>query len=74
VDLPFSEASQLHQPPKQHRQISLLTVIHIVSPLYRQSPHFDFNSVRPTSIASTYEDYAFDDRPMDEKPDEDEFE
>lgn len=41
---------------------------------YFKQVHFNFNSVRPTTIASTYKEYAFDDRPMDEKPDEDEFE
>lgn len=41
---------------------------------YFKQVHFDFNSVRPTTIASTYKDYAFDDRPMDEKLEEDEFE
>lgn len=41
---------------------------------YFKQVHFDFSSVRPTTIASTYKDYAFDDRPMDEKLEEDEFE
>lgn len=41
---------------------------------YFKQVHFDFSSVRPTPIASTYKDYAFDDRPMDEKLEEDKFE
>lgn len=41
---------------------------------YFKQVHFDFSSVRPTTIASTYKDYAFDDRPMDEKLEEDDFE
>lgn len=41
---------------------------------YFKQVHFDFSSVRPTTIASTYKEYAFDDRPMDEKPEEDDFE
>lgn len=41
---------------------------------YFKQVHFDFKSVRPTTIASTYKDYAFDDRPMDEKLEEDDFE
>lgn len=41
---------------------------------YFKQVHFDFKSIRPTTIASTYKDYAFDDRPMDEKPEEDNFE
>ena len=34
----------------------------------------NLDSVRPTTIASTYKQYAFDDRPMDEKPSADPFE
>lgn len=41
---------------------------------YFKQVHFDFHSVRPTTIASSYKDYAFDDRPMDEQPEEDNFE
>lgn len=41
---------------------------------YFTQVHFDFNSVTPTTIAKTYKDYAFDDRPKDEKPDNDEYE
>lgn len=41
---------------------------------YFKQVHFDFHSVRPTTIASSYKDYAFDDRPMDEQPEEDDFE
>ena len=41
---------------------------------YFKQVNFEFNSVRPTTIASTYKQYAFDDRPMDEKPSADEFE
>ena len=36
--------------------------------------NFEFNSVRPTTIASTYKQYAFNERPMDEKPVADEYE
>lgn len=41
---------------------------------YFKQVNFEFNSVRPTTIASTYKQYAFDDRPMDEKPSADPFE
>ena len=41
---------------------------------YFKQVHFDFSSVRPTTIASTYKEYAFDDRPMDETLEEDDFE
>lgn len=41
---------------------------------YFKQVNFEFNSVRPTTIAYTYKQYAFDDRPMDEKPSEDPFE
>lgn len=41
---------------------------------YFKQVHFDFNSVIPTTIATTYKEYAFDDRPKDEKPNIDEFE
>lgn len=41
---------------------------------YFKQVHFDFSSVRPTTIASTYKEYAFDDRPMDEALEEDNFE
>lgn len=41
---------------------------------YFKQVNFEFNSVRPTTIASTYKQYAFDDRSMDEKPTADEFE
>ncbi len=40
---------------------------------YFKQIHFEFDSVRPTTIATTFKQYAFDDRPMDEKPEEDEF-
>ena len=36
--------------------------------------NFEFNSVKPSTIASTYKEYAFDDRPQDEKLTSDEFE
>lgn len=36
--------------------------------------NFEFNSVRPTTIASTYKQYAFNERTMDEKPIADEYE
>lgn len=41
---------------------------------YFKQVHFDFSCVRPTTIASTYKEYAFDDRPMDEALEEDNFE
>lgn len=41
---------------------------------YFKQVKFNFDSVRPTTIASTYKQYAFDDRPMDEKPSADPFE
>ena len=41
---------------------------------YFKQIHFDFSSVRPTTIASTYKEYAFDDRSMDEALEEDDFE
>jgi hypothetical protein len=40
---------------------------------YFKQVNFKFNSVRPTTIATSYKQYAFDDRPMDEKPEPDEF-
>ena len=40
---------------------------------YFKQIHFEFDSVRPTTIARTFKQYAFDDRPMDEKPEADEF-
>lgn len=41
---------------------------------YFKQVNFEFNSVRPTAVASSYKQYAFDDRTMDEKPEADEFE
>ena len=41
---------------------------------YFKQVNFEFNSVRPTTIASTYKQYAFNERPMDEKPIADEYE
>ena len=41
---------------------------------YFKQVNFEFNSVRPTTIASIYKQYAFDDRTMDEKPEADSFE
>ena len=35
--------------------------------------HFDFKSILPTQIAKDYHEYAFDDRPMDEKLSSDDF-
>ena len=41
---------------------------------YFTQVNFEFSSVRPTAIASSYMQYAFDDRTMDEKPEADDFE
>ena len=41
---------------------------------YFKQVNFEFNSVRPTTIASTYKQYAFNDRNLDEKPEADDFE
>ena len=41
---------------------------------YFKQVNFEFNSIRPTAVASSYKQYAFDDRTMDEKPEADEFE
>ena len=41
---------------------------------YFRQVNFEFESVRPSTIASTFKQYAFNDRVMDEKPEADDFE